>query len=120
MGILGSLILVFLVVHLRNYFYETHFTDHVANAKDANGNPDLFALVKTSFEMPVYVALYVFSMGVLGYHLLHGFQSAFRSIGIMHKKYTPIIEWTGKAFAIVVPVLFAAMPLYFMVKKLLQ
>ena len=86
----------------------------------AGGNPDMYTLVKTSFEMPAYVILYVFSMGVLGYHLLHGFQSSFRSLGIMHKKYTPVIEWVGKAFAIVVPALFAAMPLYFMVKKLLQ
>lgn len=56
-------------------------------------------------------------MIVLAYHLLHGFQSAFRSLGIYHKKYTPVIEFLGIAFSIIVPAVFAAMPIYFLLKN---
>ncbi len=116
MGILGSLILVFLVIHLRNFFIETHFTDNLGF--DQNGNPDLYAVVKEAFEAPIYVAFYLISMAVLAYHLLHGFQSAFRSLGLKYKKYTPAIEWTGLVFSIGISVLFAAMPLFFILKKM--
>jgi succinate dehydrogenase / fumarate reductase cytochrome b subunit len=49
----------------------------------------------------------------LGYHLLHGFQSAFQSLGFNHKKYTPLIKAIGTGFSIVVPLIFALMPLAF-------
>ena len=49
-------------------------------------------------------------MVVLGFHLSHGFQSAFQSLGLRHKKYTPIIEKAGLGFSILVPVLFAIIP----------
>ncbi len=115
MGILGSLIFFFLVVHMKNFFYETHFTTHLG--LDNNGTPDLYAVVKSTFEIPAYDALYIFSCIVLGYHLLHGFQSAFRSLGVYHKKYTPVIELLGIAYSIIIPGVFAAMPLYFLLKK---
>jgi succinate dehydrogenase / fumarate reductase cytochrome b subunit len=47
----------------------------------------------------------------LAYHLLHGFQSAFQSLGINHPKYTPLIKKIGMAFAIIVPLLFAIIPI---------
>lgn len=115
MGILGSLIFFFLVVHMKNFFYETHFTNHLG--LDNNGVPDLYAVVKSTFEIPAYDMLYIFSCVVLAYHLLHGFQSAFRSLGVYHKKYTPLIEFLGIAYSIIVCGVFAAMPLYFLLKK---
>lgn len=54
--------------------------------------------------------LYVISMAVMAFHLWHGFASAFQSLGLRHKRYTPIIAVTGKLFAIVVPFLFAIIP----------
>jgi succinate dehydrogenase / fumarate reductase cytochrome b subunit len=56
------------------------------------------------------VLFYVISMIVLAYHLLHGFQSAFQSLGFNHPKYTPFIKKLGAAFAILVPLLFAIIP----------
>jgi succinate dehydrogenase / fumarate reductase cytochrome b subunit len=50
-------------------------------------------------------------MIVLGYHLLHGFQSAFQSLGINHPKYTPLIKIIGTGFAVIVPLLFAIIPI---------
>ena len=56
--------------------------------------------------------LYVAAMLVLAFHLLHGFQSAFQSLGATSRKFTPAIKFFGTAFAIVVPALFAAIPVY--------
>ena len=115
MGILGSLILIFLVIHLKDFFIPSRFTDHLG--LDNNGTPDMYSEVKEAFQNPAYAMIYIASMIVLAYHLLHGFQSAFRSLGIYHKKYTPVIEFLGIAFSIIVPAVFAAMPVYFLLKK---
>jgi succinate dehydrogenase / fumarate reductase cytochrome b subunit len=58
------------------------------------------------------VALYVISMVFLGFHLSHGFASAFQTLGLNHKKYSPAIKMVGTLYCILVPSLFAAMPLY--------
>jgi len=55
--------------------------------------------------------LYVVSMAVLGFHLWHGFASAFQSLGMNHPKYTPLIKVFGRGYAIVVPLLFAIIPI---------
>jgi succinate dehydrogenase / fumarate reductase cytochrome b subunit len=49
-------------------------------------------------------------MSVLAFHLWHGFSSAFQSLGLNHPKYTPLISIFGRGFAIVVPLLFAIIP----------
>ena len=59
----------------------------------------------------VFTILYVFSMIVLGFHLWHGFQSAFQSLGI-NNKFTPAIKTFGKLFSVIVPLLFAIIPVY--------
>lgn len=60
----------------------------------------------------LFTILYVLAMATLALHLLHGFQSAFQSLGLNHPKYTPAIKGFGTFFAIVVPVLFAVIPVY--------
>lgn len=86
------------------------------NVKVAEGYRDLHTLVmdffsKSKNEGALFAVLfYVISMVVLAYHLLHGFQSAFQSLGINHPKYTPLIKKLGVAFAIIVPLLFAIIP----------
>lgn len=50
-------------------------------------------------------------MVVIGIHLFHGFQSAFQTLGLNHKKYTPLIQGLGKLYAVAVPFGFAAIPL---------
>lgn len=59
-----------------------------------------------------FTLFYVLSMVVLAFHLWHGFQSAFQSLGLNSPKWTPIFKFVGKAFAVIVPVLFAIIPLY--------
>jgi succinate dehydrogenase / fumarate reductase, cytochrome b subunit len=112
MGILGSIILFFLVVHLKNFWVESRF---IGLVDDINGYPDMYSELKEVFSSPWYDALYLIALGALGYHLLHGFQSAWRSIGIMHKKYTPIIQGVGVAFSVLVVVGFAIIPVFFFI-----
>ncbi|HVZ26032.1 MAG TPA: hypothetical protein VG842_08260, partial [Sediminibacterium sp.] len=49
----------------------------------------------------------------LGYHLAHGFQSAFRTIGVHNKKYNLMLTSLGYGFSIIVPAMFAMMPISF-------
>lgn len=63
------------------------------------------------------VLLYTISMAVLSFHLLHGFASAFQSLGLRHPRYTPIIGIFGKVFAIIVPVAFAIIPIIIYIYK---
>lgn len=58
------------------------------------------------------VALYCLSFVFLALHLLHGFQSAFQSVGFRHNKYTPIIKKLGNAYAILVPLGFIFIALF--------
>jgi len=68
--------------------------------------------VSEAFKQEWLVALYVLSMIFLGFHLSHGFASAFQTLGINHKKYSPAIKAIGTAYSILVPTLFASMPVY--------
>ena len=94
-----------------------HFGDMATRAyKDfAEGEPikDLYSLVSDTFKNPLMIALYVVGQVVLAFHLWHGFQSAFQTLGINHPKYTPFINGFGKAFAILIPLGFAAIPVIF-------
>lgn len=109
MGLLGTLLLIFLIVHLSNFWVVSRFTG--IPTVDANGHEDLFAVMKLSFQNPLIVGLYVLSMVSLAYHLLHGFSSAFQTMGWNHKKYSGIVKSVGVWYSIVISILFAAMPL---------
>ncbi|MBX9733597.1 MAG: succinate dehydrogenase, partial [Chitinophagaceae bacterium] len=78
---------------------------------DANRHEDLYAVMKITFQNVWLVVLYTLAMISLGYHLLHGFSSAFQTMGWNHKKYTPIIKCIGLWFSILIPLLFAIMPI---------
>ncbi|MBL7957487.1 MAG: succinate dehydrogenase cytochrome b subunit [Flavobacteriales bacterium] len=109
MALLGVLILVFLVIHMKGFWYEMHWGPI---GTDADGNKDLYTVVAAAFSQLWYVSLYVVMMAVLALHLLHGFQSAFQSLGLNHPRYTPAIKNVGVFFAVVVPVLFALIPVW--------
>ena len=59
-----------------------------------------------------YVVWYVFAVCVLGLHVSHGVQSSFRSLGLVHSKYTPLVEKLGTLFAVIVAVGYASLPVY--------
>jgi succinate dehydrogenase / fumarate reductase cytochrome b subunit len=56
-------------------------------------------------------------MIVLGFHLWHGFQSAFQTLGLNHPKYSPLVKNLGKVFSILVPLGFAIIPIWFYLVK---
>ncbi len=118
MGILGTVILVFIITHMTNFWGVMHFG---AIGVDAAGNKDLHTVVMAFFQDEkiglIATILYVVSMAALSFHLIHGFSSAFQSVGANHPKYNASIRYVGIAFAIVVPVLFAAMPVYIYLNK---
>ncbi len=109
MGLLGTLLLIFLIVHLAHFWVKSRFTG--LPGEDGNGHENLYAVMQETFKIHWVVLLYCLSMVSLAYHLLHGFQSAFQTLGLNHKKYTPLIKKTGMAFSIIVPLIFALMPL---------
>ncbi|MBM4256097.1 MAG: succinate dehydrogenase cytochrome b subunit [Deltaproteobacteria bacterium] len=104
MGITGSVIFLFLVVHLRTFFVE-----HRILGADAS----LYDLIRAAFANPLYVGLYVTAMVLLAFHLYHGFHSAFCTLGVTRRRYTTLITAFGVLFSIGVPAGFASIPLYF-------
>ncbi|MDJ1504939.1 succinate dehydrogenase cytochrome b subunit [Xanthocytophaga agilis] len=116
MGILGTIILVFLVVHLVNFWGRMKLTDFGIGSyveHDATQDYlDLYTTTKAAFQEWWLVVLYVVSMIALAFHLSHGFQSAFRTLGVNHPKYTPFLKGLGLAFSIIVPAGFAIIPVY--------
>lgn len=113
MPLLGTIILIFIVVHMSNFWFVYKFGEIPKVTYPEVGEvKDMYAVVVEAFSQWWYVALYVVSMVMLGFHLAHGFSSSFQTLGINHKRYTPVINVIGIAFSIIVPVLFAAMPVY--------
>jgi succinate dehydrogenase / fumarate reductase cytochrome b subunit len=111
MGILGTIILVFLVIHLKDFWAQMHYGGIATVDYDGKVVRDIYSLVVDWFHVGWYVALYVFCMVGVGFHLWHGFASAFQTLGLNHLKYNPVINFVGKTFAVVVPALFAWIPI---------
>lgn len=114
MGILGTVIFIFIIIHMKSFWFEMHWG---AIPLDMNGNKDLHEVTVTAFRNPLYVLFYVLAMAALAFHLLHGFASAFQSMGWNHPKYTPLIKSTGTAVALLIPALFALIPIVMFLKN---
>lgn len=108
----------------------TEFYSKEANLKIGEGYKDLHSSVmaffgqdKTTSGFPpnqyalIATILYVFSMAVLSFHLMHGFASSFQSLGLNHKRYTPAIKVFGNVFAVLIPLAFAIIPIIIFMKK---
>lgn len=109
MGLLGTLILLFLIMHLSHFWYGTK------NAMYFHGpQKNLFEEMKEIFTNPVWFTLYMIGLLSLLYHLLQGFQSAFQSMGMNDKKWTPFVKGLGVFYSIVMVLWFASMPIAFM------
>ena len=109
MGILGTLILIFLVIHFQNFWYVYKFGNLPL---DDNGNKDLYILVITVFKEWWFVLIYVVSMIALCYHLIHGIQSAVRTLGVFHPKFVRWFKYAGIAYSLIICCGFALMPIY--------
>ncbi len=118
MAFLGLLIFAFLGIHMGDFWWASKFGD-LPTVTYANGTEyhDLYKKVVMSFSQLWIVVVYVISMLALSFHLWHGFQSAFQTLGLNHKKYMGFIRGFGKLYAIVIPLLFALIPIIMYLKN---
>jgi len=121
MGLIGTLILIFLILHLYHFWTPSRFGG-MGNVRsleetvlsDYNNQPvhDLYKEMLLVFQNNLLVVIiYVLGVISLCWHLLHGFQSAFQTFGWNHKKYTPLIKLLGVGYSIIICLLFAMMPI---------
>ena len=106
MGLLGTILLIFLIIHLRHFWIVSRFTDEITSGRET-----LFGEMKEVFSVLWIVILYTLAQISLSYHLMHGFQSAFQTMGWNHPKYTPFVKKVGFWFSIIIPLIFASMPI---------
>jgi succinate dehydrogenase / fumarate reductase cytochrome b subunit len=109
MGILGTLILLFLVLHMSDFWFPNRAHQNFVLGEEI----DLYAKMKETFSVLWVVIVYVLGCLSLGYHLAHGFQSAFRTVGVHNRKYNQMLVSLGLGFSVVITLLFALMPLSF-------
>ena len=99
----GILVLLFIVLHLKDFFVQIKFGEvH-----------DDYELVTQLFKNPIYVLIYVVAFVLLGIHLSHGFQSAFTSIGARVPKYLKCVKNLGMAFSYFIALGFSVIAIYF-------
>ncbi|HVV56692.1 MAG TPA: succinate dehydrogenase cytochrome b subunit [Mucilaginibacter sp.] len=147
MGLLGSILFLFIVIHMSDFWYNYKFghtmtyreyrtdlstgvtqssvyqqplpADFDKSISTENNTEivlvkDLHARVVNSFSNIWYDLFYVIAMVAVAFHLLHGFQSAFRTLGWVHRKYTPVVEFIGTwFFGVIMPIGFALMPIVY-------
>ena len=117
MGLLGTILLIFLILHWTHFWIPSRFTHAGLEAplilSNGRVSHDMFHLMKITFSEWWVVIVYVAACISLAWHLVHGFQSAFRTFGVHNKRYMDLINAFGIGFSIVVPMIFALMPIAF-------
>lgn len=111
MGLLGTLLLFFLIVHLSEFWIPSRFTDLPTTNYNGKEVADQYTDIIRVFQNPVVVTFYVLACFSLMYHLLHGFQSAFRTLGVPNGKYISLVKTTGIGFSVIISLAFAMMPI---------
>ena len=118
MLVLGALVLVFLIIHILNFFVKMKYTgDPLLSEVTINGTHmhNAYALVSAAFIESLPLSIFYILGGILlGIHLSHGFWSAFQTLGLNNKNWLKRWQVIGKIYAVVVAVGFAVIPLYFM------
>jgi succinate dehydrogenase / fumarate reductase cytochrome b subunit len=99
----GASILIFLVLHFFNfYFIRLGFV---------KGNPeDFYSVAHSLFRIPVYVVIYLICFALLGFHLYHAFYSAFQTLGLNHRIWSPVVKVVAVIYSILIPLAFALIP----------
>lgn len=108
----GIIILIFLVLHLIDFYFKLMFGEVPSMLINGHEYPDMGLLVIEKFSAAIYMIIYIVALIVLGFHLHHAFQSAFQSLGLNHTTYTPVIKAISTIYSIVIAVGFIIIPLY--------
>ena len=115
MVITGIMVLLFLGLHFYDFWIpeiKTKFIEGNMSGLNESGELRFHEELLHKFTDPIRVGLYILSFVFLSLHLLHGFQSAFQSVGFNHRKYTPIIKKLGNLYAIFIPLGFILIALF--------
>lgn len=97
-------VFLYLITHLYHFTLPARFTDPEGS---------LYVRVIVAFADPLFSAFYLISFILLGYHLKHGFQSAFQTLGLRDKKYTPLLNIIAVIFWFLVPFGYSVITVYF-------
>lgn len=120
MIITGIMIMLFLAVHFIDFWIPELNTKYVLgdmSGMTTEGHYRYFEELQHEFSNGLRVGVYVLSFIFLSLHLLHGFQSAFQSVGFNHNKYTPMVKTLGNLFAIIVPLVFIFIAIFHFVNQ---
>jgi succinate dehydrogenase / fumarate reductase cytochrome b subunit len=112
MALLGTLILLFLIVHLAHFWVPSRFGGLKEVEYGGQVYHNLYGEMKDVFSQPWAVILYLLGCFSLAWHLLHGIQSAAQTLGWTNKNFMPMITNIGIVFSILVPAIFALMPVF--------
>lgn len=110
MGLIGVFILLFIVVHLANFWARIKLGMGKGVGVDSFGNMDVYEVTSSLFHNIYYVIFYSFLMIPLGFHLHHGLKSAFKSLGFYHKNGLKILSKVALVYALIISILFAIIP----------
>ena len=108
MGLQGSIILAFVILHLITFKYGTHYDTEVGGVQMR----DLHRLIVEVFHKPGYVVWYVIALVLMMFHLSHGAHSIFQSFGILERKMQDKLKKFAWTYAVVVVAGFLSQPLY--------
>lgn len=113
MGLLGTILLLFFILHWYHFWVPSRFTGIPGpemRLEDGKEIHNLYALMQVTFQQAWVVILYVLACISLCWHLIHGFQSAFRTVGVSNPKYLTMIRNIGIGYSIIISLVFAMMP----------
>ncbi len=113
MGLLGTLLLLFFILHWWHFWIPSRFTGIPGPPMEVNGREvhNLFALMKVTFSELWVVVVYVIGCISLFWHLMHGFQSSFRTMGLSNSRHIKMVQTLGFGFSLLVSLAFAMMPI---------
>jgi len=109
----GGIVLIFLIIHFINFYFIK--LGWISNPNiTPEGEPDFYIIAQQLFALPLYSILYIVLFIILGFHLNQAFQAAFQTLGMNHSRYNTCIQRFGTFYAIVVPLGFIIIPIYFL------
>ena len=109
----GGIVFIFLILHFINFYFIK--IGLVSNPNmSPEGEPNFYLITQQLFAQPLYCWIYIILFIVLGFHLNHAFQAAWQTLGVNHPQYNTCIKRLGTFYAIVVPLGFTIIPLYYL------
>ena len=118
MSLLGAILLIFIIIHLKSFWYEMHFGKMPYQIlSDGTKIKDLHTITVSAFKNPIYTLFYAFSMVVLALHLNHGVLSALQTVGLKTQRFNIVFKYISSVITLFIPALFALIPIYIYIKN---